>query len=129
MVSDVSDLNPGIYHYLVQKHELETLKKGKFTREMVRAGMGQEMLGKAAVTFVWTAIFERSKWKYRQRAYRYVYLDTGHIAENLALAATSLGLGSCQIGALFDDEVNLIIGVDGIEESVLYMSTVGQPAD
>jgi SagB-type dehydrogenase family enzyme len=91
--------------------------------------MGQEMLGKAAVTFVWTAIFERSKWKYRQRAYRYVYLDTGHIAENLALAATSLGLGSCQIGALFDDEVNLIIGVDGIEESVLYMSTVGQPAD
>ncbi|MDI9594093.1 MAG: SagB/ThcOx family dehydrogenase [Atribacterota bacterium] len=129
VVSDVSDLNPGIYHYSVQKHELETLKKGKFTREMVRAGMGQEMLGKAAVTFVWTAIFERSKWKYRQRAYRYVYLDTGHIAENLALAATSLGLGSCQIGALFDDEVNLIIGVDGIEESVLYMSTVGQPAD
>jgi SagB-type dehydrogenase family enzyme len=129
VVSDVSDLNPGIYHYSVQKHELETLKKGKFTREMVRAGMGQEMLRKAAVTFVWTAIFERSKWKYRQRAYRYVYLDTGHIAENLALAATSLGLGSCQIGALFDDEVNLIIGVDGIEESVLYMSTVGQPAD
>jgi len=129
VVSNVSDLNPGIYHYSVQKHELETLKIGKFTREMVRAGMGQEMLGKAAVTFVWTAIFERSKWKYRQRAYRYIYLDAGHIAENLALAATSLGLGSCQIGALYDDEVNLIINVDGVEESVLYMSTVGQPAD
>jgi SagB-type dehydrogenase family enzyme len=129
VVSNVSDLTPGIYHYSVQKHGLETLKLGKFTREMVRAGMGQEMLGKAAVTFVWTAIFERSKWKYRQRAYRYVYLDAGHIAENLALAATSLGLGSCQIGALYDDEVNLIIGIDGVEESVLYMSTVGQPAD
>lgn len=129
VVSNVSDLNPGIYHYSVQKHELETLKIGTFAREMVRAGMGQEMLGKAAVTFVWTAIFERSKWKYRQRAYRYVYLDAGHIAENLALAVTSLGLGSCPIGALYDDEVNLIIGVDGVEESVLYMSTVGQPAD
>jgi len=36
------------------------------------------------------------------------------------LTATSLGLGSCQIGALYDDEVNQIIGVDGIKESVIY---------
>ena len=62
---------------------------------------------------MWTAIFQRMKWKYGQRAYRYVYLDAGHIVENLALAATSLELGSCQIGALFDDKVNQIIDVDG----------------
>ena len=79
----------------------------------------------APVVFVWTAIFQRMKWKYDQRAYRYIYLDAGHIAENLALSATSLGLGSCQIGALFDDEVNQIIDVDGTEESVIYMSVVG----
>ena len=57
--------------------------------------------------------------------YRYIYLDAGHIAENLALAATSLELGSCQIGALYDDEVNEIIDVDGTDESVIYMSVVG----
>jgi len=65
----------------------------------------------AAVVFIWTAIFQRSKWKYDQRAYRYIYLDAGHIAENLALACTSLNLGSCQIGAFYDDEINEIIGV------------------
>jgi SagB-type dehydrogenase family enzyme len=81
----------------------------------------------AAAVFIWTAIFDRSKWKYEQRAYRYVYLDAGHIAENLALAATGIGLGTCQIGALFDDEVNRIVGVDGTEESVIYMSVVGYP--
>jgi SagB-type dehydrogenase family enzyme len=75
--------------------------------------------------FVWTAIFQRSKWKYEQRGYRYIYLDAGHIAENLALAATSIGLGTCQIGALFDDEVNSVVGVDGTDESVIYMSVVG----
>jgi len=48
------------------------------------------------------------------------------MAQNLALAATSIGLGSCQVGALFDDEVNEILGLDGISESVLYMSVVGQ---
>ena len=76
---------------------------------------------------VWgqSAIFQRIKWKYGQRAYRYIYLDAGHIAENLALSATSLRLGSCQIGALYDDEINQIIDVDGSEESVIYMSVVG----
>ena len=81
----------------------------------------------ANVVFIWTAVFQRSKWKYDQRAYRYVYLDAGHIAQNLALAAVSLGLGTCQIGALYDEEVNTLISVDGEEESVVYMSAVGQP--
>ncbi len=78
---------------------------------------------------VWTGVFKRSKWKYGQRAYRYVYLDAGHIAQNLALAAVSMDLGSCQIGAIYDGEANDIIGVDGEEESVIYMSVVGRPSD
>jgi SagB-type dehydrogenase family enzyme len=56
-----------------------------------------------------------------------VYLDAGHIAQNLALSATSIGLGSCQIGAFFDDEINQILGVDGVNESVLYLSVIGYP--
>ena len=97
-------------------------------RPVVPAALGQEMCAEAAAVFVWTAVFARSKWKYAQRAYRYIYLDAGHIAENLALAAVSLGLGTCPIGALFDDEVNKLLAVDGIEESVVYMSVVGLPA-
>jgi nitroreductase len=46
----------------------------------------------ANAVFIWTAVFQRSRWKYDQRAYRYVYLDAGHIAQNLALAAVSLEL-------------------------------------
>jgi SagB-type dehydrogenase family enzyme len=72
-------------------------------------------------------VFARSKWKYKQRAYRYVYLDAGHIAENLALAAVALNLGSCQIAALYDDEVNFLLDIDGEQESVIYMSVVGKP--
>jgi SagB-type dehydrogenase family enzyme len=86
------------------------------------------MAGRAPVVFIWTGIFQRCKWKYKQRAYRYVYLDAGHIVENLALAAVALDLGSCQIGALYDDEVNAIVGVDGVEESVIYMTVVGRPS-
>jgi len=85
------------------------------------------MYASAPIVLIWTAMFERCRWKYGERAYRYVYLDAGHVAQNLALAAVSLGLGSCQIAATFDDEVNELLGVDGEEESALCMSVVGCP--
>ena len=125
----VSEIPSGLYHYSVRNHEVEELKQGDFRHKIAHAALEQEMCAQAAVVFLWTSIFSRSTWKYRQRAYRYIYLDCGHIAHNLALAATSLGLGSCQIAALFDDEINDLLDVDGDEESILYMSVVGHPQE
>jgi SagB-type dehydrogenase family enzyme len=125
---NVRQLEAGLYHYAIAHHELEQLRTGDLRHAVASAALGQGMCATAACVFVWTAIFDRSKWKYGQRAYRYIYLDAGHIAENLALAATSLDLGTCQIGALFDDEANRILDVDGTDESVIYMSVVGAPA-
>jgi len=126
VVNDVRKLEPGLYHYAIDRHELEQLRGGDLRGAVAAAALGQEMCLAAPAVLVWTAVVERSKWKYRQRAYRYIYLDAGHIAENLALGAVSLGLGTCQIGALFDDEVNRILGVDGVEETTIYMSVVGR---
>ncbi|MEN6575775.1 MAG: SagB/ThcOx family dehydrogenase [Phycisphaerales bacterium] len=128
VASEVRDLEPGVYHYGIRDHELEQIRAGDTRRQIAAAALGQAMCAAAPAVFVWTAIFARAKWKYGERAYRYVYLDAGHIAENLALAAVSLNLGSCQVGALFDDEVNKLIEVDGVAESVVYMSVVGVPA-
>ena len=128
IANNVRGLEKALYHYSIKSHLLEELERGDFSRSIARAALGQEMFLNAAAIFVWTAIFDRSKWKYKQRAYRYVYLDAGHIAQNLALSATSLGLGSCQVGAFYDDDVNKIVGVDGEEESALYLSVVGYPA-
>jgi len=128
VANDVRKLEAGVYHYSVRAHKLEQLELGEFRRQIAAAALGQEMCASAAVVLVWSAVFERCKWKYGQRAYRYIYLDAGHIAENLALAAVSLGLGSCEIGALFDDEVNALVGIDGEEESVIAMAVIGVPA-
>ncbi len=127
VVNNVRKVDSGVYHYCVREHQLERLKTGDFSTDIAHAALGQAMCAASAVVFVWTALFERCKWKYGQRAYRYIYLDTGHIAENLALAATSLKLGSCEIGALFDDKVNLLMGVDYEQESVVCMAAVGVP--
>jgi len=123
----VKELEPGLYHYDVAAHALEKLKSGNFSQLLARAALDQDFLAQAASVFIWTAIFARSSWKYRQRAYRYIYLDAGHIAENLALAAVACHLGSCQVGAFYDDEINTLLGLDGREESVIYLSAVGFP--
>lgn len=125
----VADLAPGLYHYEIQSHGLAQLDTGDYGLAVAGAALGQRICALAQAVFVWTAIFQRSRWKYKQRCYRYVYLDAGHVAENLALAATAANLGTCQIGAIFDDEANELLGLDGVEESVIYMSTVGHPAE
>jgi len=127
LVDAVDGVTPGAYHYSVRTHRLEELRTGHLGHDIVLAALNQKMCIEAAAIFIWTAVFRRSKWKYKERAYRYIYLDAGHIAGNLTLAATAAGLGTCQIGAIFDDEVNAIIGVDGKEESTIYMSLVGHP--
>jgi SagB-type dehydrogenase family enzyme len=127
VASNVEDVAKGVYHYNIQNHLLEEIVLGDFGVKLAHAALDQEMCADASVVFIWTSIFRRSKWKYSQRAYRYIYLDAGHIAQNLALAAASITCGSCQVGAFFDDEVNSIVGLDGIEESTIFLSVVGYP--
>ena len=140
VANNVEDLEPGLYHYRVTgvdilerpivegSHALEQLKTGDFKSQIAAAALDQPMCGKAGAVLVWTAVFARSEWKYRERAYRYFYLDAGHIAAHLSLAAVAQGLGSCPVAAFFDDEVNALVGIDGRTEGVVYMAAVGRPS-
>jgi SagB-type dehydrogenase family enzyme len=125
VVHDVAGLESGIYHYAVREHALEFLKAGDFRASVTQAGLFQSFLGQANVCFVLSAIFQRIRWRYRERTYRYVVLEAGHVGQNLYLAATSMGLGACAVGAFLDDEFNDLLGLDGKEEATLYVVSVG----
>jgi SagB-type dehydrogenase family enzyme len=124
----VDGLDSGVYHYAVIERALERLRAGDARLDVMHAALDQGIAYEAAAVFLWSAVWRRSTWKYGQRAYRYVPLDAGHIAENVALAAVGLGLGSCPIAAFYDDEANELLGLDGETESVLYMTVAGRPA-
>jgi len=126
LVNNVSDLEPGVYHYNILQHCLELLKKGNFGTDISNAALGQEMLEQAGIVLIWTGIIGRSKWKYGERVYRYIYMDAGHICQNAYLAAEAMDLGCCSVGAFFDDEVNFIVGVDGKEEIAVYLCGIGK---
>ncbi len=125
VIHRVKDLSRGIYHYAVRDHALELVKAGDFRKALVKAGLNQEMLGDAGVTFVLTAVFDRLRHKYGERAYRYAYLEAGHISQNISLQSVSLGLGSVTVGAFIDEALNAIVEVDGRQEAALYLHAVG----
>ncbi|MFX0030373.1 MAG: SagB/ThcOx family dehydrogenase [Candidatus Hermodarchaeota archaeon] len=126
VINNAENLERGIYHYNIRDHNLELLKLGDFRSEVTKGCLDQRIAYDSAVNFIWTAIIERSKWKYLQRCYRYIYLDAGHVGQNLYLIAEALGLGACTIGAIFDDELNQILEVDGINETVIYVGVIGK---
>jgi SagB-type dehydrogenase family enzyme len=140
VVNKVEGLEQGLYHYRVAgvdilerpivegSHSLELVKAGDLRRDVTAAALDQPFCGKAGAVFLWTAVFARSEWKYRERAYRYFYLDAGHMAAQLSLAAVAQGLGSCPVAAFYDDDVNALLGVDGKTEGIIYMTAAGTPA-
>jgi SagB-type dehydrogenase family enzyme len=125
-VDHVEDVPQGLYHLDVANFALERLKEGSFSKNLTTACLGQPAVRRAAVVFIWTAMMLRCMVKYRNRAMRYIPMDLGHVCQNVQLASTAMNLGSCPIGAFFDDDINRLLGVDGEDETVLYLVTVGK---
>lgn len=125
-VHQVSGLEPGLYHYDPFEHALTALRKGDLRGELQGAGLGQEALGEAAAVIALAAVPARTTRKYGERGFRYVYMEAGHIAENILLEAVSLGLGAVPMGAFADRRLDGLLGIDGREEISLYLVAVGK---
>jgi SagB-type dehydrogenase family enzyme len=99
----VAGLQDGLYHFCITRHGLNLLRTGPLLGSV---GTGPTL------TFFLTAIFFRSCWKYRDRGYRYCLLDTGHLLQNLALAARSMGRVLSRSYDFPEEEVNQLLGLD-----------------
>jgi SagB-type dehydrogenase family enzyme len=126
VIHRVEGLEPGLYHYVVPDHALGLLRAEDLRGEIVKHGLMQEFLGQANLVLVFTAIFQRLRWKYQERAYRYALIEAGHLGQNVYLAATSMGMGACAVGAFLDDGLNAMLEVDGEEEAAVYMLAAGK---
>ena len=124
-VHRVEGVAPGMWHFHVLDFALELLAAGDFRQPVANAGLSQSFLAEAGAVFIWTGVLNRARCKYRERAVRYLFLDAGHICQNLMLAATALKLGVCPVGAFFDEEVERLVQVDEAEEVALYLAAVG----
>ena len=123
----VADVAPALYHYVPLSHSLERVKPLNGWNDLwpiLDSGLEGST---PAVAFVLTARLRRVQAKYGERAYRFVLLEAGHIAQNLLLVATALGLNSVPAGGFFDAGLEFLLGIDGEGEIPAHVVLVGRP--
>jgi SagB-type dehydrogenase family enzyme len=127
LVNRVSELPPGLYRFQALEHTILPVCSAEgLANRIVQGALGQEMITSAGVCFIWVAVTQRMIWRYGERGYRYLFLDAGHVCQNLYLSARAVHAGVCAIAAFDDDQMNDVVGVDGTEEFVIYMASVGK---
>ncbi|MGB9642410.1 MAG: SagB/ThcOx family dehydrogenase [Candidatus Ratteibacteria bacterium] len=123
VVGLAEDIEPGLYLYDCERHALIPVKQGDLREALAAAAYDQKFIANAPITIVLVAQFARTTVFYGKRGERYVFLDAGHIGQNVSLQVEGMGLGTCMIGAFDDDEVMKVLGVKG---NVVYMMPVGK---
>jgi len=125
VVGQVRELAPGVYHYKPAEHTLVKTLDHDVRRELGEAAAEQTWLQNAAMLLVLTARPERTTDKYGAHGLRYIHMEAGHAAQNLALEAVALGLGSVAISAFDGERVRRILALKTSEEP-LYLLSVGK---
>jgi SagB-type dehydrogenase family enzyme len=126
-VTSVEGLEPGVYRYRPDGHHLERTVEHDIRTELAQAALGQAPVARAPVNVVIAAVEARTAERYGRRAERYVILEAGHVAQNVALQAVALDLGSVPIGAFDDADVADIVQLTQSERP-LYILPLGRPA-
>lgn len=116
----VQGLEDGLYHHRVADQKLAKLRDGSYQNEAIRLAQ-TKLPCEPTITFFLTSIFFRSAWKYRDRAYRYNLLDTGHLLENLTLALKALNAPFLICHDFLDGAANFLLGLNTDKEVCLAM--------
>ncbi|RSS73999.1 SagB/ThcOx family dehydrogenase [Streptomyces sp. WAC06614] len=64
--------------------------------------------------------------RYGLRALRLGLLETGHLAQTLALVATALGLSTSTLAAFHDDLAHELLGLDAGDQPLQYLMPLGR---
>ena len=126
IVRNVTGLREGIYRYVGSANALAAIAGPVPEEAVTEAACGQVFCAKAPVLFLWSVIPYRTEWRYgTEHSCKAVLLDAGHVGQNLHTACEALGLGTCMIGAYFQESADALLKLDGKEEMTVYMAPVG----
>lgn len=114
----------GVFRYISDGHKLVKLSDEDVRPSLLRASLGQTFINEAPVDIIIAGNFAITQAKYGARAFRYVCMEAGHIAENIQLQAVALGLVSIPVGAFWDDVIKKVLNLSENEDP-LYIIPVG----
>lgn len=120
---DYPGLNDGVYNLQVHDHSLVGFWPGDHMERLRHACFDHPALAETDLAIVASAVFFRSAWRYQDRAYRRICLDTGHVLGNLEMAAPWFDRIALPIGGFCDDELNELLFFErGSEEALAVIA-------
>lgn len=112
-------LPAGLYIYQGQSHSLLLFWESDVWTNLQSACFWNPVLENTDIALVTSAIFYRSAWRYEDRAYRRIFLDTGHLLGNIELSASINDYRAHLIGGFNDSQMNELLYLDSEKESVM----------
>lgn len=124
-VGEVESLTVGIYKYSQENHTLNLLSEGDLRTELTERSLNQQSIQRAPAVIILAGVVERTADKYGERGERYMWMEAGHVAQNILLQAQALELGGVSIGAFDDEGVHELMLMEP-DEQPLYVIPVGK---
>ncbi len=124
LITEVEDVSDGVYRYNYDNHTLEKIIDGDLRRDLYDVALRQPSIIDAPVVMVITGVVARTEQRYGGRALRYVYMEAGHVAQNVYLQGVALNIGTVVIGAFDDDGVADVLQLEDGEHP-LYIMPLG----
>jgi SagB-type dehydrogenase family enzyme len=122
-----AELVPGVYHYSGSEHSLQKLESA-VPEQLHQLLANQEWTKDMAAVIILVAVLERTMWKYSDaNAYRVVLIEAGHIAQNIMVAATNMGLCACPTAALAHGPLSEHLGLEALTHTPVYALTLEKP--
>ena len=109
-------LPPGLYNYQAQTHSLVHFWESEVWQSLQSACCWHPVLQDTHIAIAITAVFQRSAWRYQDRAYRRIFLDTGHLLGNIELAGSINDFRPHLIGGFVDEAINNLLYLDADTE-------------
>ncbi|HLP41756.1 MAG TPA: SagB/ThcOx family dehydrogenase [Fibrobacteria bacterium] len=118
-------LPDGIYHYHSLKSALIPVWQGSFWADLKHYFLGDPAVDSSDLLLLFTGIYGRSAWRYKERAYRRILLDTGHAVGNLLESCRRDGLDYALLGGFLDEGLEELLFLTPKEEFPLLGVALG----
>lgn len=129
IVNEVAGMNMGLWHYDPMTDRWAILRHGDMRREAAYLSMEQPAWGNGAAICFLTANLAPLMQAAGPDLYRLANLEAGLVAQRIQLAAAAVGLGSCALGAFYDDEVRTFLDLQGPGWEPLHEVVIGVTPD
>jgi SagB-type dehydrogenase family enzyme len=123
-VEDIEGIADGLYKFDTVSESPQLTKNGRYFKDICRAALDQAFISASAINLLLVYAPERIVPEYGDDSFKYAAMECGHIAQNLLLMATALGLGAVPVGAFDADKMAKVFGLKHPHEA-LYLISIG----